>query len=419
MTEFDNLWIWKDDAIAASLGWYREVAANRRPAKFRIARTVPVTLMPGEASEEMLWREYRRVLPQFAARWRAARDEGAPLRPAAAEPSLLDLAAELVGRMLRHCNFCAWNCQVDRGVGAKLGVCKLGDVSRVSTHYHHTGEELVYRGTHGSGTIFFTSCNMRCVFCENGDIVADKDRGTETSAVTLAAMAWLLRHEGCHNINWMGGDPTIHLHTIVEAIALLGNGYAPSKLDYAQALRTRGDRFELYAAAKRHGSYSRAFNVPMLWNSNFFMTAEAMDVLRLVMDAWLPDMKFGPGRCALRLSRTPRYWETVTDNILRLREWGEDFTIRHLVMPGHVECCSRPVLEWIAAAVPEAPVNILADYRPENFCEPGSRKFDPRHADLARAARRGEIEAACAHARRLGLRYETLTFEKQRFALPL
>ncbi|MCW5774303.1 MAG: hypothetical protein KIT16_21855, partial [Rhodospirillaceae bacterium] len=255
--------------------------------------------------------------------------------------------------------------------------------------------------------------------CENGDIIADKDRGTETNPVTLAAMAWQLRHEGCHNINWMGGDPTIHLHTIVEAIALLGNGFEPTKLDYVQALRTRGDRFELYPTAKRHGSYSRAFNVPMLWNSNFYMTVAAMDVLRLVMDAWLPDLKFGPGRCALRLSSTPRYWETVTENVLRLKEWGEDFTIRHLVMPGHVECCSYPVLEWIAANVPDAPVNILADYRPENFCEPGSRKFDPRHADLARAARRGEVEAACVHAKRLGLRYETLTFEKQRFALPL
>src|SRR5262249_28144799 len=78
--------------------------------------------------------------------------------------------------------------------------------SRVSSHFHHTGEELFYRGTEGSGTIFFTSCNMRCAFCQNGDISTDKDNGEETDPRTLAAMAWTLRREGCHNINWVGGE---------------------------------------------------------------------------------------------------------------------------------------------------------------------------------------------------------------------
>jgi putative pyruvate formate lyase activating enzyme len=137
------------------------------------------------------------------------------------------------------------------------------------------------------------------------------------------------------------------------------------------------------------------------------------------MDAWLPDFKFGPGRCAVRLSRTPQYWPTVTENLRRLKEWGEDFTIRHLIMPGHLDCCTVPVLEWIAREMPDVPVNLLADYRPENFCEPGSRKFDPRHADLARNAPRAEIEAAHRHAKRLGLHFETLTYETQRLAAPI
>jgi putative pyruvate formate lyase activating enzyme len=137
------------------------------------------------------------------------------------------------------------------------------------------------------------------------------------------------------------------------------------------------------------------------------------------MDVWLPDFKFGPGRCAIALARTPRYWESVTENLLLLRGWGEDFTIRHLVMPGHVECCTRPVLEWVAREMPAAPVNIMDQYRPENFCDPANPKYDPRHAALARRPARAEFEAACRHAQRLGLRFEALTYEKQRFGLPM
>jgi putative pyruvate formate lyase activating enzyme len=88
----------------------------------------------------------------------------------------------------------------------------------------------------------------------------------------------------------------------------------------------------------------------MLWNSNFFMTLESMKILRLLTDVWLPDFKFGPGRCAMALAKTPWYWETVTRNLGLIAEWGEDYSIRHLVMPNHVECCTYPVLGWIAEA---------------------------------------------------------------------
>ena len=276
--------------------------------------------------------------------------------------------------MLAHCNFCRWNCRVDRTRGAKFGACKLAASTRVSTYFHHPGEELVYRGTAGSGTIFFTSCNMRCAFCQNGDISTDKDNGEVTDARTLAAMAWLLRAEGAHNINWVGGEVTIHLHTIVEAIALLGGGFEPSRADLARALPTKSDRMFSYGIDPEQASYEGAFNAPMLWNSNFFMTDEAMKILRVLTDVWLPDFKFGPGRCAMTLAKTPWYWETVTGNLLLLRAWGENLTIRHLVMPNHVECCTYPVLDWIALHMPDVPVNVMDQYRPDNFCDPSERQ---------------------------------------------
>jgi putative pyruvate formate lyase activating enzyme len=187
MSDLAHLKIWDDPAIRDSLSWYLEVAANRRPAKCRIASTLATHIDPAASSEAALWAELDRLTPIFVRRWQAIR-AGASLPATADGSSLLELCRELAYRMLAHCNFCPWNCRVDRVAGAKFGACKLASASRVSSYFHHTGEELFYRGTEGSGTIFFTSCNMRCAFCQNGDISTDKDNGEETDPRTLAAM---------------------------------------------------------------------------------------------------------------------------------------------------------------------------------------------------------------------------------------
>ncbi len=418
MNGFDELWVWKDPAVTESLGWYRDVAENRKPSKSRIARTIPLALSPEEVSEEALWHELERLTPVFVERWRGIRDHARELGPAAEGANLLQLCRELTRRMLGHCNFCRWNCQVDRAHKTKLGACKLAADTRVSTYFHHLGEELVYRGRRGSGTIFFTSCNMRCAFCQNGDISTDKDNGRVVDARTLATMAWLLRMEGCHNVNWVGGEPTIHLHTIVEAIALLGGELAaPSREDVIKALPAKGDYFLGSEPMPQWATFEDEFNAPMLWNSNFFMTDEAMKILRLLMDVWLPDIKFGPGRCAISLSRTPWYWETVTRNLALIHDWGEDFTIRHLVMPNHVDCCTRPILEWIAENMPQALVNIMDQYHPDNFCEPSRPEYQPRYADIARRPTHEEVRESYAYARKLGLKLESMTFEKNTMGL--
>ncbi len=418
MTDFDALPAWTDPALARSLSWYRDVSANRKPAKFRIAGTLPVALSPDEASEEELWAELERLTPVFLERLRRIRDADEALGPQPAGPTLLDLCRALAERMLTHCNFCRWNCRVDRSRETKFGTCKLGADTRVSAYFHHPGEELVYRGLRGSGTIFFTSCNMRCAFCQNGDISTDKDNGVATDAHVLAAMAWRLRREGCHNINWVGGEVTIHLHTIVSAIALLGGGFdAPTREQRTKAAAANTDYFAWPQTTPDEAAYDGAFNAPMLWNSNFFMSDEAMKILRVLIDVWLPDFKFGPGRCAIGLSRTPRYWETVTGNLALIQSWGEDFTIRHLVMPNYVECCTYPILDWVAVNMPEAPVNIMDQYHPDNFCDPCGPKYDARHADIARPPTRDELRSSFAYARRLGLKFETISYEKNAMAL--
>ncbi|HXF86978.1 MAG TPA: radical SAM protein [Xanthobacteraceae bacterium] len=413
MGQLDRLQIWNDPSLCEALAWYRDVAENRRPAKFRIAATVPVDLDPDAADESILWAELDRLTPVFVDRWHAIKD-GAPLPSAAEGPSILELCRALAHRMLRHCNFCPWDCRVDRVAATKFGTCKLAATSRVSTFFHHTGEELFYRGTEGSGTIFFTSCNMRCAFCQNGDISTDKDNGEEVDAQVLAAMAWMLRREGCHNINWVGGEVIIHLHEIVAAIALLGRNYVPSRQALARARRCKADGFYIFGDFPEQATYAGAFNAPILWNSNFFITPDAMKILRLLVDVWLPDFKFGPGRCAITLAKTPWYWETVTHNLTLLEQWSEDLTIRHLVMPNHVECCTYPVLEWIAGNLPRAPVNVMAQFRPDNFCDPGNRKYRDKYAEISRRPTTIELEQAWRRARELGLNFETATFDRCR-----
>ncbi len=420
MKSFDQLWVWDDPAIAESLGWYLDVAENRMPAKFRIARTIPVALSVEQATEEALWEELDRLTPAFLHRLEGIRDHGDPLGPATPGFNILDLCRELTRRMLTHCNFCRWDCQVDRSKGTKFGTCKLASDTRVSTYFHHPGEELVYRGVRGSGTIFFTSCNMRCAFCQNGDISTDKDNGVVVDARTLATMAWLLRMEGCHNVNWVGGEVTIHLHTIVEAIHLLGSDFArPSREDIVNSLPVKADYFTASAIAPENGTYDGEFNAPMLWNSNFFMSDEAMRILRILIDVWLPDVKFGPGRCAISLARTPRYWETVTGNLALIHGWREDLTIRHLVMPAHVACCTYPVLDWIAENMPDVPVNIMDQYHPDNFCDPTSKNYQSRYQEIARSPTRDEVRDALRYADGLGLNFETITYEKNRMGLRL
>jgi len=419
MSELDSLWVWQEDGLHGRLPWYRHVAANRMPAKYRIAGSIPVDLDLEKASEDTLWETLEASTPPFRDLFNRVRDGTGSLpegpRP---QPNLVDLCRELAYRMLRHCDFCRWNCLVDRSQGTKLGTCKLAGDSRVSSYFHHRGEELIYRGRRGSGTIFFTSCNMRCAFCQNGDISTDKDNGEVVSARTLATMAWLLRMEGCHNVNWVGGEPTIHLHTIVDAISLLED-LSPTQEDLQAAFPLKSDYFVDFRPQLGFGLYQGAFNAPMLWNSNFFMTLPAMKILRLLMDVWLPDLKFGPGKCGVALSRTPWYWETVTENLKLIHEWGEDFTIRHLVMPNHVECCTRPILEWIAATMPEAPVNIMDQYHPDNFCDPSGEKYDKRYAEIARRPTSEEILQSFRYAKDLKLNFEAITFEKNTTGLRL
>ena len=98
-------------------------------------------------------------------------------------------------------------------------------------------------------------------------------------------------------------------------------------------------------------------------------------------------------------------------------ESGEAFTIRHLVMPNHVDCCTRPVLAWLAENMPDVPVNIMDQYRPDTFCDPQSARYDAKYAEIARRPTRREVQQAFDYARELGLRYQSLSHERRAVGL--
>ena len=247
--------------------------------------------------------------------------------------------------------------------------------------------------------------------CQNGNISQDKDNGVALSARQIAAMAWQLRAEGCHNINWVGGEPTVHLHNIVKAISLLRT-MKPCVHDLNYIESVKSDLLRYNRSLPQDVIYEGELNAPMLWNSNFFMSDETLRILRPLMDVWLPDFKFGNDRCAIALARTPWYFETAAKNHKTVYDWGEDMVIRHLVMPGHVDCCTKPVLEWIVEHTPRALVNVMDQYHPDCTCDPASPDFDPRYRSLARRPRADEILEAYECARKLGLRFEEVTLEK-------
>ncbi|MEM4672794.1 MAG: hypothetical protein QW366_03355, partial [Sulfolobales archaeon] len=216
-TNFRNLWIWK--YLGRRVSWYLKVSINEMPAKYLIAKRTPTPLdKNSEISVEEGLKIYEKATEEFL---RIKRDVENGLKLGSLEIpsySLLDLAKDLVWKIVRKCVFCRWRCGVDRSNESRLGACMLTTESRVSSYFHHLGEELIFRGTHGSGTIFFTSCNMRCLFCQNADISKDRFNGIPVTPRQLAQMAYMLRIEGCHNINWVGGEPTPHIHSIVTAI---------------------------------------------------------------------------------------------------------------------------------------------------------------------------------------------------------
>ncbi len=249
------------------------------------------------------------------------------------------------------CRLCERRCGALRLKGEEgfCGVLK----ARIASEFLHFGEERELVPSH---TVFFSGCNFKCVFCQNWDISQYPENGEPVEPDELAECI-KNRWDRSKNLNWVGGEPTPNLAYIISVLKRLD---AP---------------------------------VPQVWNSNMYLTVGAMEIVNEITDLYLTDFKYGNDECALRLSNVPEYWKIVTRNHL-LAEG--DMIIRHLVLPNHLECCTKPVLNWIKDNRPDAPVNVMAQYRPEYMAM--------KYIDIDRELRASEYIEAVKYAKDIGIR---------------
>lgn len=360
--------VWYDDEVKRRLSWYRRVMVGEKPAKFFICKNVPVEDFSG-LSEQELWSLHEKTRSVFVKLYEKVVEvsEKIDFRQEVS-PNFLDLKIELAERMVVHCIFCERRCSVNRKAGFK-GFCRVGYNSRVSTWFHHFGEEGPLLGKGGSGTIFFAGCNFGpCIYCQNWDISSNPENGVEVSPKTLSLICEELRNGGAANINYVGGEPTPNLHTILGSMKFL-----------------------------KH-------NIPQLWNSNMYCSIESMKLISDVIDIWLPDFKYGNNVCAKSLSKVDNYLEIVSRNHLIASKNG-DMIIRHLVLPGHIECCTKPVLKWISEHLTNVLVNIMSQYHPDYLVE----KFPQKYKSLYRRVLQEEMMEAYSYAKNLGIVYEPVS----------
>lgn len=313
-----------DKAVRRSLNRYFAVMNNDRPAKFVLAKKLPVQFTE-EESIKQLWHHHTESTEKFYkfekevdTRQRSLGELPDP------EKSYLDLKIEIAKKMLTNCHFCTRGCQVNRLDGER-GYCRCGRKITVSSIFAHMGEEpeLV-----PSGTIFTTGCTMRCKHCQNWTISQQMEDGKIYTPQRLAEQVEDLRKKGCRNVNLVGGEPTPWME---------------------QWLRTL-----------KHVNH----NIPVIWNSNSYYSQQTARLLAGFVDVYLLDFKYGPDGCVENISDAPRYWETCTRNHLNAREYGE-LIIRILVLPDHLECCTKPIVSWIAEKLgTETRVNLMFQYRP-------------------------------------------------------
>jgi len=294
------------------------------------------------------------------------------------EPSYLKLHAQgLLQRRvdqalsrLTHCELCPRECGVDRTKGEK-GFCRTGRYAVVSSYNPHFGEESPLVGTGGSGTIFFTHCNLLCIFCQNYEI-SHQGMGDEVGPQILGRMMVQLQNWGCHNVNFV--TPSHVVPQILEALPV---------------------------------AIELGLRVPLVYNTGGYDKVETLRLLEDVFDIYMPDIKFMDPQVAKRFCKAPDYPEVVREAVKEMhRQVGDllldergiayrGLLVRHLVMP-HGLAQTPQVMKYLADEIsPNTYVNIMDQWRP---C--GEAHL---HPDLSRRISRQEYEEALEAARSVGL----------------
>jgi putative pyruvate formate lyase activating enzyme len=260
---------------------------------------------------------------------------------------------------LNACRLCAHRCGVNRLAG-ETGPCHAGPVGRIFHAQIEVGDESDLAPLFA---VAFSGCDLRCDFCNTGRESWDPSAGQPPDLEDPAGIAGRIKRAAeagsIRSVMILGGEPTIHLPSALRLVARI-----PDKL-------------------------------PVIWKTNAHGTPESNALLDGVFDSWVADLKFGNDACARRIARVENYGRIIRENLL----WAASHTrliIRHLLMPGHLDCCWRPTAEWIADTLPRTEVSLRTGFWPG--------RFSARHPELRGAARLADEREALRIGESLGLR---------------
>ena len=255
---------------------------------------------------------------------------------------------------LMECHLCAHHCGVNRFAG-ELGRCHAGCAARFFSAQVEAGDELELIPTFA---IALSGCDLRCDFCLTGAASWDSGIGEALVPELLGERARRALADGARTVMLLGGEPTVHLPAALEIVAALP------------------------ATAK------------LVWKTNAHGSAQARELLDGLFEVWLADYKFGNDTCAERLAGIGDYGRIVRENLLWANHHSE-LIVRHLLMPGHIECCWRSAAKWLAAQLPEVKVSLRPAFWPAWHAA--------RHSEVRSTVSADESERAFELAGELGL----------------
>lgn len=242
-------------------------------------------------------------------------------------------------KRLESCDICPRNCRTNR-LNNELGFCTTGIKAKVYSHLKHHGEEPAISGTNGSGTIFFTNCNLRCVYCQNYEF-SQTGEGKEVEADELASIMLKLQEEGCHNINFV--TPTHVIPQILEALIL---------------------------------AIPKGLNIPLVYNSSGYDSLGSIKLLKGIFDIYLPDARYADPEISLKYSYVEDYPKINQKalcemhkqvGVAKIDENGiikSGLIIRHLVLPQNLAQTEK-VMDFIARNLSkETYVSLMSQYFP-------------------------------------------------------
>ena len=241
--------------------------------------------------------------------------------------------------MLNNCTLCPHKCGINRLEGNK-GRCKCDDKLKIALASLHMFEEPCISGTNGSGTVFFTNCNLNCIYCQNYEI-SNLGKGKEITVEHLAEIFLKQQKKGAHNINLV--TPTMYVYQIIEAIKI---------------------------------AKSKGLSIPIIYNSNGYENVDTIKLLNGYIDVYLPDLKYYSNELSKKYSKVDNYFEIATKAIKEMyKQVGKaqfdknglikkGVIIRHLILPNHIQN-TKNILKWIKNNIPnDIYVSIMAQYFP-------------------------------------------------------